>query len=96
MLPESPHALRNSKDFAVIRCGQVAQKLIKTPGYEDEYNKLQSNVKALEQRFYTSEEDTLLEAIIEGKTGLACLTDEACYRQGFRDAIYLMAGMPLE
>ena len=86
----------DDNDFVLTRCGIIGRKLVNTEEYQTNREKLLSSMKELQSQFYTPEEERLFDEVLDCEHSLSCMKDEACYRQGFRDAICVIAGMRLD
>lgn len=85
-----------NSDFVAGRCSFVDDKLRHNAKYEEVNRELLSCNRKLKASFWLDEQHELLGEISERRIDISVMTEEACYLQGFRDMVRLMAGMPLE
>lgn len=85
-----------SNDFSVVRCVFVHDKLRASEPYTKENAKLLLCIHELTSKLETERQHQLLNEYSERSSVVSCITEEACYLQGFRDMLRLMAGLPLE
>lgn len=83
-------------EFVPDRCYHAVQRIVHREGYENESDKLRQNKDKLIANFSGEYERGLLDEILSHRDALLFMHEEACYTQGFRDCMHLIAGMRLE
>ena len=82
-------------DFIAERVSVVECLLVHENEYRTENHAIMSSYKALKATLNDTQRE-MLDKILTSKNAQLAISNEACYRKGFQDAIYLMSGMRID
>ena len=88
--------MSTTNSFIADRVFHASQKVMHSQEYKTKNEECLLCSRKLSEQLANEETRRLFDVYSDSKNALSCLTDEACYLQGFQDMIRLMAGLPLE